>query len=92
MFHPVLRLVALVPHAYKLPLKLHNNELVEEGNEITRVPTMPEGQETKSSALTNIPIIHKLESLVDILGGPGVSVDVKRLNDFSKPGCGLQPS
>jgi len=85
-------LVAPSPPAKELFLEVHHDELVKESEEVAGVPSMPDSQEAKGSSLADVSIVQKLESLVDVSRGPGVCVDVERLDDVTKRRGGLEPA
>ena len=65
-------------------LKVDNHELVEECDKITNMVTVPYGQKCKGGPLTNISVIHKLKSLVNIRSRPVVCVNVESFDNVPK--------
>jgi hypothetical protein len=80
MLHPF----TSVQKTHPFLLKVNNNKLIKEGNKVSYMISMPYGKEAKSCCLTNYPVIHELQPLVNIRGSPMVGVDVKAFNKMSK--------
>jgi len=53
--------------------------------------SVPQGEEDEGAALADVAVVHELEPLVDVGGGPVVGVNVEGLDQVTEPGGGLQP-
>lgn len=80
MFLPPRYLRALGPDGCKLLLKVDNEELIEKCDIVARVPAVPYCQKHEGAGLTDVAVVEKLESLVNIVHDPVVGVDVEGLD------------
>jgi hypothetical protein len=71
-----------------LLLKVDRDELVEEADVVSRVVSVPDGEEDEDAKLARLTVVQELETLVDVVSHPGVGVDVERLNHVSEPEMG----
>ena len=60
-------LTALGPDATELFLEVDDDELVEEGEIVAGVPAVPDSQENQGAQLTDVSVVHELQSLVNIV-------------------------
>ena len=51
--------------------------------------SVPQGEEDEGAALADVAVVHELEPLVDVGGGPVVGVDVEGLDQVTEPDRGL---
>ena len=61
------KLTALSPDRAELFLEVDDDELVEEGEIVAGVPAVPDGQEDEGAELTDVSVVHELQSLVHVV-------------------------
>jgi len=84
---PSSNLSAFAPSTGEIPLEGDDDELIEEGEVVARVPTVPQSKEHKGHTLTDYSTVEELESLVDIVHAPVVRVDIEGSDVVVEP-CG----
>lgn len=72
-----------------LLLQAHDEELVEEGDIVSGVVAVPDGQEDEHADLRVHAVVQELEALVDVVRHPGVRVDVERGDQLERKEGGL---
>lgn len=73
-------------------LELNQQKLHEECHVVARVESMPGSKEEESRNVTDVTVVEELETLVDVLENPQVSLDVERRNVLLKVVCVLEDS
>ena len=92
MTHPSRHLLTLAGNGQQLLLHVDRHKFGEEGKMVAGVEAMPHRKEDQGRHLADDPVVHELEPLVHIAGGPAVRVDVERLDEVAKFGGRLQTS
>ncbi len=92
MPHPTGHLLALGRDGHQLFLHVHCHELGKKGEMVARVEPVPHREKYQCGHLADDPVIHELEPLVDITGGPAIRIDVEGLDEMAEFGGRLQPS
>ena len=65
-------------------LHAHDDKFMEECDIVSGVVSVPDGQEDEDAQLGVGPVVQELEPLVNVVGNPGICVDVERLNQLQK--------